>query len=268
MGLNNSMSKEKFLVSVIIPIYNREKDVLETLHNIYKNNYRPIQLILVDDGSKDKSLMVLEDFKSKYESVDFTILILQQANQGAPTARNNGYQHALGNFIQFLDSDDKIHEDKFTIQIDEMNRMKGDFGLCDFEMIYTDTGRRVYHSNKDKIKKVLRTTGSFGCGSPLLRKSLADKIEWTIGLKRNQDVDYFLKGVLMSRKIAYVEQALYYYIRHDGERISASYSKTAPVYTERIRSLLKIFKSAPRKFSLILAIVFLSISKLKYILKG
>lgn len=260
--------KEKFLVSVIIPVYNREKDVLSTLKNIFENKYRPIQLILVDDGSTDGSLKVLEEFKVHHESNNFNVLVLEQINQGAPVARNKGYQQAKGGFIQFLDSDDRISEDKFQIQIKKMEQLNADFGLCDFEMIDTKFDRRVYHSNRGGIKKVLRTTGSFGCGSPLLRKSLSDKIEWTVGLRRNQDVDYFLKAALMSKKIAYVEEPLYYYIRHEGERISASYSKTTPVYAERIRSLIGIFATAPRKFSLILAILFLSISKMKYRLKN
>src|SRR3546814_7476253 len=83
-----------------------------------------------------------------------------------------------------------------------MNSEHADFGLCDFEMVYTDTGRRVYHSNAEKIKKVLRTHGSFGCGAPLLRRQLADKIKWKTKLKRNQDVAYFQKAALLAKTIS------------------------------------------------------------------
>lgn len=257
--------KVESLVSVIIPVYNRDKDVFSTLMNIFENHHRPIELILVDDGSTDDSLQVLGEFKKRYESHNFNVLVLQQANQGAPAARNNGYGQAKGDFIQFLDSDDFISAEKFQRQIAWMNSEHADFGLCDFEMVYTDTGKRVYHSNAEKIKKVLRTHGSFGCGAPLLRRQLADKIKWNTKLKRNQDVDYFQKAALLATTISYTPSAWYTYVRHENERISMTYDKTDPVYGLRIKSLLEVRKRAKNRFHLLLALwnLTLSLSRFK-----
>jgi glycosyltransferase involved in cell wall biosynthesis len=252
------------LVSVIIPVYNREDFVGSTLDNLLANKYRPLELVLVNDGSKDESLSVLKEFKEKHEDENLIIKVLDQPNQGAPVARNLGYTHAQGTFIQFLDSDDLIDPEKFILQIDSMIKEGADFGLCDFEMIYVDSGKHVYHSNAGRLKKVLKTHGSFGCGSPLLTRKLADKIDWNINLKRNQDVDYFLKAALMSSKIAYLNKPLYTYIRHSSDRISDSYSKTSPVYHERIKSLNRLFGHIPNKFHAIIAIANLYLSLFKF----
>lgn len=255
------------LVSVIIPVYNREGYVNMTLKNILENKYRPIELILVNDGSKDNSLSVLKQFKEKNETTDFLVKVLDQSNMGAPSARNLGYKNATGNYIQFLDSDDLIHSEKFSLQIPKMQKAKADFCLCDFEMHYTDEKRKVYYSNSKGLKKVLKTHGSFGCGSPLLTRNLANKVSWNVKLKRNQDVDYFLKASLFAEKIVYINQPLYTYIRHSSDRISDSYNKSDPVYTERIRSLKKIFKYTPNKINVIIAMVNLYLSLLRFKMK-
>ena len=252
------------LVSIIIPVYCREQFVRKTLENVYANNYRPIELILVNDGSKDRSLDVLQAFQQQYSNSQFNIKILDQENKGAPAARNLGYANATGDFIQFLDSDDFISPEKFEVQMALMNREYADFGLCDFEMIYVDQDERVYHSNAEKLKKVLRTHGSFGCGSPLLKRELADKIYWDTRLKRNQDVDYFQKAALLATAISYTPSALYMYVRHGDERISMTYDKTNPVYGLRIRSLLKTWKYNRNRFYLLLALKNLTLSLFRY----
>lgn len=260
--------KKNPLVSVIIPVYCRELFVWETLKNVYDNDYRPIELIVVNDGSTDRSLEVLQTFQQEFRNEEFDIKVLDQPNSGAPAARNLGYTHATGDFIQFLDSDDFISPKKFTTQIALMDDERADFGLCDFEMVYTGNNKRIYHSNAEKIKKVLRTHGSFGCGSPLLRRELADKISWNTKLKRNQDVDYFQKAALLATNIAYTAVPLYVYVRHENERISQSYSRTKPVYDLRIQSLIEIWKYNKNRFYLSLAIVNLFLSLFRFKIRG
>jgi glycosyltransferase involved in cell wall biosynthesis len=253
------------LVSIIIPVYNRVNYVQKTLDNIVNNKYRPIELILVDDGSTDNSLSVLNYFKHHNSDKKFIVKVLSQSNKGAPVARNLGFENSEGAYIQFLDSDDFIDSEKLNLQIELMINENAEFGLCDFEMVYVDElEKKVYHSNAEKLKKVLKTHGSFGCGSPLLKRELASKIYWNHQLKRNQDVDYFLKAALLAKKISYIEKPLYTYIRHSDERISDIYSKTAPVFNLRIKSLQKIFKYKQNSVLILFAMFNLYISLLKF----
>lgn len=254
------------LVTIIIPVFNREKIIAKTLQNILNNNYRPIELIVVDDGSSDNSLDIVESFKKHNQSSDFEIKIFRQSNNGAPSARNLGYSNSKGDYIQFLDSDDFISEDKFIYQVDLMIRENADFGLCDFEMKFIDEGDRIqYHSNSKKLKKVLKTHGSFGCGSALIHRAIAEKISWEVNLRRNQDVDYFLKAALLAKKIVYINKPFYTYIRHSGDRISATYSNTSPVYLERIKSLKQLFKYKYNRINILKALLNLYLRQFKYL---
>ncbi len=256
------------LVSIIIPIYNREDFIHNTLKSVQGSDYRPLELVLIDDGSVDASFDMIQQYKEDHEASNFKIIVERQMNQGAPAARNLGYKLSTGRFIQFLDSDDEIKPDKFSLQVSELVSKEADFALCDFEMKYIPSNERIYFTNKNKLSKVLETHGSFGCGSPLLKRNLADKIIWNEKLPRNQDVDYFQRAALLADKIVYIPQALYTYVRHDQERISQNYSNTSPVYLERIRSLFKLYKLSSKKWDLTVAILNLFLSQIKYQFKN
>ena len=90
-------------ISVIIPVYNMEKFVKECLNSVVNQSLKDIEIICIDDGSIDNSLQILKD----YEKNDKRIKILSQKNNGVGSARNRGIDISKGEFIAFLDSDDK-----------------------------------------------------------------------------------------------------------------------------------------------------------------
>ena len=233
------MSSDGNLVSVIIPVFNREMIVEATLLSVLASSYRPIELILINDGSGDNTLSVLKTFKEKNEKNDFQIIIIDQLNFWAPFARNIWFWKSQGKYIQFLDSDDLIHKDKFTIQVKQLKNHSCDFALCDFETKFIDSWVNEFHSNEKKLLKIIMPCGSFGSGSILLKRDLANKVSWNIKLHQNQDMDYFLRSALIADKIVYTNDVLYYYIMHSGTRISNIYSKSIPALQERVESLMK-----------------------------
>lgn len=89
-------------VSIVIPVYNAEKLISNTLDSILRQSYKNIELICVDDGSIDSTISIL----NTYAQNDSRISIVRQKNQYAGIARNNGLSHATGDYIMFLDSDD------------------------------------------------------------------------------------------------------------------------------------------------------------------
>jgi GT2 family glycosyltransferase len=97
------------LVSVIIPVYNGERFLAEALHSVLSQDYQPIEVIVVDDGSTDRSSEIIHSFEG--------IRTIRQANQGVGAARNAGIEVAQGEFITFLDQDDTWTPDKLSVQI-------------------------------------------------------------------------------------------------------------------------------------------------------
>lgn len=95
-------------ISVIIPVYNVEKYLARCLNSIIKNTYKNIEIILVNDGSKDKSQEIIDKYKNKYGNI---IKAKEQENKGPAEARNVGIEMASGEYIMFVDSDDFIKED-------------------------------------------------------------------------------------------------------------------------------------------------------------
>ena len=93
----------KNLVSIIIPIYNVEEYLEDCLNSLIKQTYRKIEVILIDDGSTDKSSNIYSQFL-KYKNIK----VIKQKNQGVSNARNNGLKVAKGEYIGFCDSDDWI----------------------------------------------------------------------------------------------------------------------------------------------------------------
>lgn len=93
-------------ISVIIPVYNTEKYIVECIESILSNDYEEYEIICVDDGSTDSSLALLNNFASKH---DF-IKVISQENKGQSAARNKAIQMASGKYLYFLDSDDKISD--------------------------------------------------------------------------------------------------------------------------------------------------------------
>ena len=94
-------------VSIIVPVYNVEKYLRECLDSILNQTFKDFELILIDDGSKDKSGEICDEYAKIYNN----ITVVHQKNQGQAAARNNGVKISEADWIMFVDSDDVIHPD-------------------------------------------------------------------------------------------------------------------------------------------------------------
>ena len=95
-------------VSVIVPVYNSEKYIERCLNSILEQNYNEFELIVINDGSKDKSLEILKDYQNKFPQI---ITLIDQENTGVAKTRNNAIKMAKGKYIMFIDNDDFIDKD-------------------------------------------------------------------------------------------------------------------------------------------------------------
>lgn len=112
------------LISVIIPTYNRAHLIKRSATSVLNQTYKNLELIIVDDGSKDNTKEVIDSLNDK------RIVYVKQDNQGVSMARNNGVAIAKGEYIAFQDSDDVWHTDKLEKQIQAIQKNKADFVFC------------------------------------------------------------------------------------------------------------------------------------------
>lgn len=168
------------LISVIIPVYNREKFVSKVVANVFSQNYPAIELIMVDDGSTDGTRQAIE-------SLPHDIRYFYQPNQGPASARNRGIRDASGEFIAFLDSDDLWPENNLRLLLKEFEQEPGLEVVKGFAQLFTTTedGNIEYTGH-------FRNAFPDYIGAGLYRRSAFSKVGlFDPDLRFGEDADWF-----------------------------------------------------------------------------
>ncbi|WP_417095013.1 glycosyltransferase family 2 protein [Megasphaera sp.] len=136
---------EKALLSVIVPMYNVEKYLKTCIDSIEKQTYSPIEIILVDDGSIDRTLQIAYELSEQFDNIK----VFSQENQGQGKARNTGLSHAKGDLIAFIDSDDFIEPNMMADLATHVMSQNLDFAECSYQDVYCEKNKKsyVYFSN-------------------------------------------------------------------------------------------------------------------------
>lgn len=119
------------LVSIIVPVYNAQSHLSRCLESICGQEYKNLELIVINDGSKDKSLPVCEEFRKK----DSRILLVDKANSGVSDTRNLGLKLAGGKYVQFVDSDDYIAPDYTARLVEAAEKTGADLVISPYTMV-------------------------------------------------------------------------------------------------------------------------------------
>ena len=174
------------LVSIIIPVYNVEAYLKQSLDSVINQTLKDIEIICVDDGSTDRSLEILKEYKEK----DNRITILQQQNQYAGVARNTGLKVAKGKYLSFLDSDDIFELNMLESMYKKAEADKADIVVCEYAR---------YDTNTNTIEEYIKINNKFTDISPFSFKYMPNKLcgvchpnPWTKLFNR----DFFLKNNL------------------------------------------------------------------------
>lgn len=112
-------------ISVVIPMYNSEKTIEKSLNSVINQTYQGnMEIIVINDGSKDNSLKIVEEYRKNLKKINIKIEIIDKKNSGVSSARNTGLKKANGEYIALLDSDDEWLEKKLKIQMDILRNDK------------------------------------------------------------------------------------------------------------------------------------------------
>ena len=196
------------MVSVIIPTYNRAALVERAAKSVLSQSYSDLELIIVDDGSTDNTKMLLESLN------DSRVRYIYQQNSGACAARNNGIDHANGEYIAFHDSDDVWHVDKLEKQLAILKSTDADLVFCC--MNNHKTGRLIGNNFPEGI--CAASILPYGVGTQTLcANSIVFKSErFDENMPRLQDFELLLR-IAKKYKIYYLNEPLVdYYIQDDS----------------------------------------------------
>ena len=209
------VSRMKPKVSVIIPLFNQKKFVAETIESVLNQTYPRVETLVVNDGSTDDPFPVIRKFLGKIRFID-------QKNCGLAEARNRGIRESNGEYIQFLDADDLLHQDKLSVQTEFSLRYGAEISYCEVDMLFDDS-KRIVPLRIGKIDDIFPYYYNFWLPYPTPIHSLLfnRKIFEQFGLfdptlKANED--RYLLSVLAAKgkSFKYVPFAGGRYRRHSG----------------------------------------------------
>lgn len=174
------MTDEKYLISVIVPVYNVEKYLDECVESIINQTYKNLEIILVDDGSPDHC----PDMCEKWAEKDSRIKVVHKKNGGLSSARNAGLDVAQGDYIGFIDSDDFIDNDMFEMLLNNALEYSAEVSRCSYR--FFEDGKFV-DSNEENDEIAIYTSAeatdglkysgyltSIACNKLFLKKAVAD----------------------------------------------------------------------------------------------
>lgn len=201
------------LISIIVPVFNSEKYLERCLSSIKDQTYKNLEIIVIDDGSTDGSLQIINDF----QTIDNRFIVINQNNKGPGSARNKGLQIAKGDYLAFVDSDDWIDLDMIHIMYDALKINKCDIAVCKLKQVYNQT--IVYNKKKYKSQVLDKTSslrnlltvdwGFYSCNK-MFKASLLNNIRYPEGVYF-EDIRMIYKPFCRSEKNVFISEGLYFY---------------------------------------------------------
>ena len=200
------------LVSVIIPLYNREKLIERCIKSIQKQTYKNLEIIIIDDNSTDSSY----DVAKKIAEKDFRIKVYKNHSKGVSYARNLGIEKATGEFIQFIDSDDYIEENMIFELLQNIEKYKADIVYCKFNITHKKINNFNLLSNEffEKYFYIFMENCLFQgpCNKLYVSKIIKNNnITFPTDIEKLEDSMFNAKYFKFVKCVSYVDKDLYVY---------------------------------------------------------
>ena len=215
-------------VSVIVPIYNVEKYLEKCINSLLSQTLEDIQIILVNDGSKDNSGNIAKECEKNNKN---RIIYVEKENGGLSDARNYGLKYATGDFIAFLDSDDYIEKNAYEEMYNKAIEEHADYVECDFIWEFPNkirVDKQYPYKNKKEMLSFVRVVA----WNKLIKRQLItdNNLEFPKGL-RYEDVEFTYKLIPFINKFAYVDKPFIHYVQREGSIANVQNERTAEIFT-------------------------------------
>ena len=211
------------LISIIVPVYNCEKYIEECVDSILKSTFSSLEIILVDDGSKDNSPAICDRYAEQYPD---KVKVLHITNGGASRARNLGLKEAHGNLIGYVDADDIIAPDMYQYLYDLMNKYDVDMSVCSYttkDPKYMDQGYEneqitEFRSEKDIMDFFYRLNGGisfYAIWNRLYKREIVEGLQFLEGFI-TEDCYYIYEVYKRCSNFVLSNLKKYYYRQNNG----------------------------------------------------
>ena len=208
------------LISVIVPVYNVEKYLVECLESVLKQTYRNLEIILVNDGSTDNSGEICQEYANKYPQIKY----MHQKNSGVSVARNNGLEMANGEYIMFVDSDDFLQDDAIgnlvgciSGDIDIVSGKLSSYHSIGYSLVGENPNVKygekfILRSSSEKVITSMLTDENSPCGKIFRRSLVADNnLKFPKDLKTAEDLVFVAKALFLAKSIILTDKIVYHY---------------------------------------------------------
>lgn len=225
---------KKCMVSIILPVYNKETEILTTLHAICNQTYKEVEVIIVNDGSTDNSERIIKDYFEDNQQVKYHLINTE--NKGVSSARNKGLSTATGEYVFFMDGDDEIDIKCIEKMVGHLSREDTDLAICGYRVY--ENGRlvnenkgldtSVYHS-VEVLKLFLLSNIHIYMGNALYKNLIIkeNEIEFDEKYKYNEDQVFIYKYLTTCGNVYFDKEKMFQYYR--GET-----SATLKINIERV----------------------------------
>lgn len=239
------------LISIIVPVYNKEAYLRECVDSILEQAYRRIEVILVDDESTDKSGAICDEFGM----ADTRVRVIHQKNGGPTAACVAGMKAALGGYYMFVDSDDYLEPETLAQMADRLADVPGEIVCCDHvvekqrgaEQIKSGTAPGIYEGDRLREQIKARLIGEEKKVIPLSRcmklceKSVFEGNEayYDYSLRFGDDTNLMYPALLGSSRVVIMKDAFYYHYRYVEGSLVHGYDKRLFEGVERLMAAVK-----------------------------
>lgn len=225
-------------ISVIVPVYNREKQISRCLDSLLNQTYPNMEIIVINDGSTDQTEIILQDYQKKYQE---KLMVVHTSNRGVSEARNTGIEKASGNYIGFVDSDDYVSKDMYEKLYKKIIADDFDVVACNSLSIYPTHEDQVDSGMYDGQDSHELLIGAYAVlWNKLYKAELVKKYRFKPNVWY-EDVLFLNQMYPSLKKIGSISERCYFYVQNEGS-ITYTYNEKLYQLVENMDDLISFYK--------------------------
>ena len=242
------------LISIIIPVYNVENYLSKCIDSAINQKYSNLEIILINDGSTDKSGEICDEFAKK----DARIKVVHKENSGVSSTRNKGLELAKGKYITFIDADDYVDENFVSSLYEVMIRDNTDLSICNVNPNHDFDGLDSIIDKKKALNAILDKNKFHGyVVNKLYKKELIGNIQFQENIHICEDLLFNCEYIAKCEKCSILDKKLYHYVKREDSAINNAFNMKKTTVIQAFDKMIDIYKQNDQEDMEILYIAYI-----------